>query len=82
MMYLLEVYLLEKKNYYDSYHELIQFLSQDNLLSLYVMFFLMDLLCLKESEQKQVVSHYFGPGMSQTVGFCPKDAFYRVCVKF
>lgn len=34
MMYLLEVYLLEKKNYYDSYHELIQFLSQDNLLSL------------------------------------------------
>jgi hypothetical protein len=27
MMYLIEVYLLEKKNYYDSYHMLIDFVS-------------------------------------------------------
>jgi len=48
MMYLLEVYLLEKKNYYESYHTLIDFLSDKEYISLDIMIFLLDLLCLKE----------------------------------
>ena len=30
MMYLLEVYLIEKKNYYESYHEFLDFLCDDD----------------------------------------------------
>lgn len=49
MMYLLEVYLLEKQNYYESYHQMIDFLTEGEKLDLDTFLFLLDLLCLKEN---------------------------------
>jgi hypothetical protein len=59
MKYLLEVYILEKKSYYDSYHGIVDFLSVGNKLDLDSLLFLLDLLCLKEAEQKDIIQMYF-----------------------
>ena len=48
MLYILEVYTLEKKNYYDSYSQLIDFLGSGDSLDLNSLVFLMDLLCFSE----------------------------------
>lgn len=47
MLYILEVYLLEKKNYYESYSPIINFLTEESYLDLETFVFLLDLLCFK-----------------------------------
>jgi hypothetical protein len=83
MMYLLEVYLLEKKSYFDSYHLMVEFLSCDGKLDLDTMLFLLDLLCLEETEQREVIQTHFGMReRDKLVGFCPVEVFYSICLKY
>jgi hypothetical protein len=83
MMYLLEVYLLEKKSYYSSYHHMAEFLTSNGKIDLSAMLFLLDLLCFEEAEQREVISDYFGMRASeQVVGQCPVDVLYSVCLRY
>lgn len=85
MMYIMEVYMLEKQNYYESYHGLIDFLAHGDGLDLETFVFLLDLLCFKEDEQKEIIKLYFkenGENRESTSGLCHKDIFYRVCVRY
>ena len=56
MMYILEVYVLEKKNYFDSYSALIDFIAdEDDEIDLDSFVFLLDLLCFSEEDQKKII---------------------------
>lgn len=94
MMYILEVYVLDKKNFYDSYSDLINFLADDDgFLDLDCFVFLLDLLCFDEEVQKKIVEETFHSqrmknskdkkkGKQTTSMRCKKDHFYRICVKY
>lgn len=90
MMYVLEVYTLEKKNYYDSYCGLIDFLGEGQEIDLDCFVFLLDLLCFEENDQKKLLSELFQnnplgrkrDSSFHNPGFCRKDHFYRLCIKY
>lgn len=88
-MYILEVYVLEKKNYYDSYAQILDFLGEDQWLDLDSFVFLLDLLCFGESDQKKIISEIFNDSdrkrdlnNSCPTAYCKKDHFYRLCIKY
>jgi hypothetical protein len=48
-----------------------------------MLLFLLDLLCLKEGEQREVVqTHFLLQSKGEERGYCENDVFYCICMKY
>ena len=92
LLYILEVYLIEKQLYHSSFSGLLDFISEDQTINCQVFIWLIDLLGFSEDDQKSIIN--FALPIVKRKSFrqneleekkertMKTDMFYRCCVKF
>jgi hypothetical protein len=85
LLYVLEVYLIEKDTYHASYAEMIDFASTDGYLSIEFLVWIVDFLGFEEQRQNEMLSFIFNGKNSNRESSdksMKNDAFYKFCLKF